>query len=124
MFLLNDISQFSDGVIWLQLGWPDMRLPILYTLSWPRRINTSEQTWPRLDFVKMGNLTFMEPDRQKYPALDLSFAAGRTGGTMTGVLSAANEKVRTVIRVALICGCFILIVLLSIEDIHTLWPAR
>ena len=39
----------------------------------------------------MGNLTFREPDRAKYPALDLAFAAGRAGGTMTGVLSAANE---------------------------------
>lgn len=42
----------------LQLGWPDMRLPILYTMSWPERVNCSEQTWPRLDFIKMGDLTF------------------------------------------------------------------
>jgi 1-deoxy-D-xylulose-5-phosphate reductoisomerase len=75
-----------------QLGWPDMRLPILYTLSWPERIPCSEVTWPRLDFVKMGNLTFKVPDRAKYPSMDLSYAAGRAGGTMTGVLSAANER--------------------------------
>ena len=72
-----------------------MRLPILYTMSWPERMPCSEQTWPRLDFVKMGNLTFKEPDRQKYPAMDVAYAAGRAGGTMTGVLSAANEQVRT-----------------------------
>lgn len=90
--IIHSMVETADSSVLAQLGWPDMRLPILYTLSWPRRISTSEQTWPRLDFVKMGDLTFMEPDRQKYPALDLSFAAGRTGGTMTGVLSAANEK--------------------------------
>ncbi len=77
-----------------QLGWPDMRLPILYTMSWPERVPCADATWPRLDFVKMGDLTFRSPDRAKYPAMDLAFAAGRAGGTMTGVLSAANEQVR------------------------------
>ena len=79
----------------VQLGWPDMRLPILYTMSWPERMPCSEQTWPRLDFIKMGDLTFKEPDRQKYPAMDVAYAAGRAGGTMTGVLSAANEQVQS-----------------------------
>ena len=71
-----------------------MRLPILYTMSWPERIPCSEQTWQRLDFLKMGDLTFKEPDRAKYPAMDVAYAAGRAGGTMTGVLSAANEQAR------------------------------
>ena len=70
-----------------------MRLPIMYTMSWPERVPVSDKTWPRLDFVKANSLTFMAPDRQKYPAVDLSYAAGRAGGTMTGVLSAANEQV-------------------------------
>ena len=43
--------------------------------------------------VQMGNLTFKEVDHAKYPAVDLAYSAGRAGGTMTGVLSAANEKV-------------------------------
>ncbi|CAD7694911.1 unnamed protein product [Ostreobium quekettii] len=90
--IIHSMVETSDSSVLAQLGWPDMRLPILYTMSWPNRVNTSEDTWPRLDFVKMGDLTFREPDRQKYPALDLSYAAGRAGGTMTGVLSAANEK--------------------------------
>ena len=72
-----------------------MKLPILYTMTWPERASCSEVTWPRLDFVKMGDLTFRSPDNAKYPAMDLAYAAGRTGGTMTGVLSAANEQVRT-----------------------------
>ena len=43
-------------------------------------------------FVRMGSLTFRTPDNAKYPSMDLAYAAGRAGGTMTGVLSAANEK--------------------------------
>jgi hypothetical protein len=77
-----------------QMGWPDMRLPIMYTMSWPERVAASEKTWPRLDFLKMGDLTFRAPDNAKYPAMQLAYAAGRMGGTMTGVLSAANEQVR------------------------------
>ena len=85
----------SCKLLCMQLGWPDMRLPILYTMSWPERVPCSEQTWQRLDFLKMGDLTFREPDRAKYPAMDAAYAAGRAGGTMTGVLSAANEQVGT-----------------------------
>ena len=60
-----------------QLGWPDMRLPILYTMSWPARVPCSEATWPRLDFAKASQLTFKPPDRQKYPSMDLAYSAGR-----------------------------------------------
>lgn len=74
------------------MGWPDMRLPIMYTMSWPARNPVTDKTWPRLEFTK--DLTFRAPDRLKYPALDLAYAAGRSGGTMTCVLSAANEQVR------------------------------
>ena len=70
-----------------------MRIPILVTMAWPQRLPCSEQFCPRLDFVKMGNLTFKAPDDAKYPAMNLAYAAGRAGGTMTGVLSAANEQV-------------------------------
>jgi len=54
-----------------------MRLPILYTMSWPERVPCSEATWPRLDFAKCAQLTFRPPDREKYPAMDLAYAAGR-----------------------------------------------
>lgn len=91
--IIHSMVETADSSVLAQLGWPDMRLPILYTMSWPERLNTSEKTWPRLDFIKMGNLTFKEPDRTKYPSMDLAYAAGRAGGTMTGVLSAANEQV-------------------------------
>ncbi|CAI5479759.1 unnamed protein product [Closterium sp. Yama58-4] len=90
--IIHSMVETQDSSVLAQLGWPDMRLPILYTLSWPDRVPTSEVTWPRLDFIKMGDLTFREPNRDKYPSMDLSYAAGRAGGTMTGVLSAANEQ--------------------------------
>ena len=54
-----------------------MRLPILYTMSWPERVPCSEQTWPRLDFRKCSELTFKEPDHAKYPSMELAYAAGR-----------------------------------------------
>ena len=90
--IIHSMVETSDSSVLAQLGWPDMRLPILYTMSWPERVECSEVTWPRLDFVKMGDLTFREPDVTKYPSLTMGYAAGRAGGTMTGVFSAANEQ--------------------------------
>jgi 1-deoxy-D-xylulose-5-phosphate reductoisomerase len=72
-----------------QLGWPDMKLPILYCLSWPERLDTP---WRRLDLTEVGALTFRAPDRAKYPCMGLAYAAGRAGGTMPAVLNAANEQ--------------------------------
>eukprot|EP01023_Acetabularia_acetabulum_P058770 TRINITY_DN698_c0_g1_i2.p1 TRINITY_DN698_c0_g1~~TRINITY_DN698_c0_g1_i2.p1 ORF type:complete len:491 (-),score=91.47 TRINITY_DN698_c0_g1_i2:528-1874(-) len=90
--IIHSMVETQDSSIIAQLGWPDMRLPILYTMSWPERVSNSEQTWPRLDFIKMGDLTFKTPDHKKYPSIAMAYAAGRAGGTMTGVFSAANEK--------------------------------
>ncbi|KAL6775759.1 DXR1 [Auxenochlorella protothecoides x Auxenochlorella symbiontica] len=89
--IVHSMIETQDSSVLAQLGWPDMRLPILYTMSWPERVPCSEVTWPRLDFVKAGNLTFRQPDHAKYPAMELAYSAGRAGGTMTGVMSAANE---------------------------------
>lgn len=70
-------------------GWTDMRLPLLYAISWPDRVYTD---WEPLDLVKAGTLTFREPDHAKYPCMAIAYAAGRAGGTMTAVLNAANEQ--------------------------------
>ena len=56
--IIHSMIETADSSVLAQLGWPDMRLPILYTMSWPERVQCSEQTWPRLDFIKMGDLTF------------------------------------------------------------------
>nr|AAT47184.1 1-deoxy-D-xylulose-5-phosphate reductoisomerase [Taxus cuspidata] len=90
--IIHSMVETQDSSVLAQLGWPDMRLPILYTMSWPERVPCSEITWPRLDLCKLGSLTFKAPDCVKYPSMDLAYSAGRAGGTMTGVLSAANEK--------------------------------
>ena len=87
--IIHSLIELQDTSMLAQLGWPDMRLPLLYALSWPERIYTD---WEPLDLVKAGNLTFREPDRAKYPCMDLAYAAGRAGGTMTAVLNAANEQ--------------------------------
>ncbi|MEO0536715.1 MAG: 1-deoxy-D-xylulose-5-phosphate reductoisomerase [Cyanobacteria bacterium P01_A01_bin.123] len=87
--IIHSLIEVQDTSVLAQLGWPDMRLPLLYALSWPERIYTD---WEPLDLVKSGDLTFREPDHDKYPCMELAYAAGRTGGTMTAVLNAANEK--------------------------------
>eukprot|EP00741_Cyanophora_paradoxa_P021690 tig00000241_g20936.t1 len=87
--IIHSMVEMKDTSVMAQLGWPDMRLPILYTLSWPERIQTS---WDRLDLVKCGSLTFRAPDYDKYPCIPLAYEAGRTGGSMTSVLNAANEQ--------------------------------
>ena len=87
--IIHSLIELQDTSVLAQLGWPDMRLPLLYALSWPERIQTD---WPRLDLVKSGDLTFREPDHEKYPCMQLAYAAGRAGGSMPAVLNAANEQ--------------------------------
>ncbi|GBF99000.1 1-deoxy-D-xylulose 5-phosphate reductoisomerase [Raphidocelis subcapitata] len=94
--IVHSMIETADSSVLAQLGWPDMRLPIIYTMSWPERVLVRDETWPRLDFLKANSLTFKTPDHAKYPSMNVAYAAGRAGGTMTGVLSAANEQVGAV----------------------------
>ncbi|MDX2229144.1 MAG: 1-deoxy-D-xylulose-5-phosphate reductoisomerase [Leptolyngbyaceae cyanobacterium bins.349] len=87
--IIHSLIELQDTSVLAQLGWADMRLPLLYALSWPERIATN---WEPLDLVKIGSLTFREPDHQKYPCMQLAYAAGRAGGCMPAVLNAANEQ--------------------------------
>ena len=87
--IIHSLIELQDTSVLAQLGWPDMRLPLLYALSWPERIYTD---WEPLNLVKAGSLTFKEPDHQKYPCMGLAYAAGRSGGAMPAVLNAANEQ--------------------------------
>jgi len=87
--IIHSLIELQDTSVLAQLGWPDMRLPLLYALSWPERIHTD---WKQLDLVKAGDLTFREPDHAKYPCMKLAYAAGRAGGLMPCVLNAANEQ--------------------------------
>lgn len=87
--IIHSLIEVQDTSVLAQLGWPDMRLPLLYALSWPERIYTD---WKQFDLVKAGDLTFREPDHDKYPGMQLAYAAGRAGGSMPAVLNAANEQ--------------------------------
>ncbi|TAF51379.1 MAG: 1-deoxy-D-xylulose-5-phosphate reductoisomerase [Oscillatoriales cyanobacterium] len=87
--IIHSAIELQDTSVLAQVGWPDMRLPLLYAISWPERVPAPLE---RFDFVKSGDLTFRAPDRAKYPCMDLAYAAGRAGGSMTAVLNAANEQ--------------------------------
>ncbi|MCC5624853.1 1-deoxy-D-xylulose-5-phosphate reductoisomerase [Nostoc sp. CHAB 5715] len=87
--IIHSLIELQDTSVLAQLGWPDMRLPLLYALSWPERVYT---TWQQLDLVKVRSLTFDAPNHQKYPCMQLAYAAGRSGGCMPAVLNAANEQ--------------------------------
>jgi 1-deoxy-D-xylulose-5-phosphate reductoisomerase len=87
--IIHSLIELQDTSVLAQLGWADMRLPLLYALSYPERIYTD---WQPLDLVKVASLTFREPDHHKYPCMNLAYAAGRAGGCMPAVLNAANEQ--------------------------------
>ena len=87
--IIHSMIELADSSVLAQLGWPDMKLPILYCLSWPSRLETP---WRRLDLTEVGQLSFRAPDPAKYPCMELAYAAGRAGGTMPAVMNAANEE--------------------------------
>lgn len=87
--VVHSMVEFVDNSVIAQLGTPDMRLPIQYALSYPKRMElvNSEQ----LDLIKIGKLNFRDVDLERYPAVEMAYFAGRTGGSMPTVLNAANE---------------------------------
>jgi 1-deoxy-D-xylulose-5-phosphate reductoisomerase len=88
--IIHSLVQFRDGSIKAQLGLPDMRLPILYALGYPERLQSD---FPRFNFLKYPNLTFEAPDIKNFRNLALAFEAMSIGGNMPCILNAANEVV-------------------------------
>lgn len=86
--IVHSMVQFSDGCVMAQLSQPDMRLPIQYALSYPRRIDLNTQ---RLDFAGLSRLTFEKPDTERFPCLRLAYEALDKGGNATCILNGANE---------------------------------
>lgn len=86
--IIHSMVQFEDGAVLAQLGLPDMKLPIAYALSYPRRLKNA---MPRLDFRQYASLTFEEPDMKRFRNLAYAFEAIRKGGNMPCILNAANE---------------------------------
>ena len=94
--LVHSLVAHTDGTLLAQLSVNDMRLPILYALGWPDRLDPPVET---LDLAAVGRLDFSPPDPERFPALDLARAALRAGGEMPAVLNAANEvAVETFLR--------------------------
>lgn len=86
--IIHSMVEFIDGVILAQLSSPDMCLPIQYALTYPDRL-PSERVQTNL--AKLGQLSFEDPDEDRFPSLRLARQAGRQGGTLPAVLNAANE---------------------------------
>ena len=88
--VIHSMVQYEDGAVKAQLGMPDMRLPIQYAFSYPQRIKAS---FDRLDFSKMTELTFEQPDTNSFRCLALAYEALHQGGNMACIVNAANEVV-------------------------------
>lgn len=86
--IIHSMVEFADGSIKAQLGVPDMRIPIQYALTYPKRLSAN---FPRLDFLTLKELTFEQPNFEKFRCLKLSYQALETGGAAPAVLNAANE---------------------------------
>ena len=88
--VIHSMVQFQDGAVKAQLGVPDMRLPIQYAFSYPKRLQSS---FDRLDFSQMTALTFEQPDTDRFRCLALAYEALNKGGNMACIVNAANEVV-------------------------------
>ena len=86
--VIHSMVEFADGAVIAQLGCPDMRLPISLALAYPERLPLEGK---RLDFSALKGLTFFEPDREKFPCLQLAFDAIEKGGNVPCAMNAANE---------------------------------
>lgn len=93
--IVHSAVEFIDGAVKAQLGVPDMRLPIQYAFSFPKRQSLSGE---RLDLFKIGNLHFERPDMEKFDCLKIAFEAAERGGNMPCIVNAANEIVNLAFR--------------------------
>ncbi len=87
--VIHSMVEFEDGAVMAQLGTPDMKLPIQYALCYPER---RPLPGDRLDFWKLKDIRFEEPDFENFRGLALAYQAGRTGGSLPTVFNAANER--------------------------------
>ncbi|MDR1356913.1 MAG: 1-deoxy-D-xylulose-5-phosphate reductoisomerase [Tannerellaceae bacterium] len=86
--IVHSMVEFADGAVMAQLGIPDMKLPISYAFSYPKRLTSKA---PRLDFRRYNTLTFEEPDTERFPNLAFALESMRRGGNAPCILNAANE---------------------------------
>jgi len=86
--IIHSMVEFVDGSIIAQMGVPDMRLPIQYAFTHPERIPSPVK---KVDLTALGGFTFLKPDREKFPCIDIAYDAIRRGGNAPCVMNAANE---------------------------------
>ena len=86
--IIHSMVQFKDGSVKAQLGVPDMKIPIQYALTYPRHFSSN---WERLDFKKVGDLTFEAPNFERFPCLSLAYDALEQKGSSSAVLNFAND---------------------------------
>ena len=86
--IIHSGVEFADGATLVQMGQPDMRVPIAYAMSYPERL---DNVAPRLDLTQVGPLTFEQPDFERFPALKLAYQVLETGGSAPVLLNGANE---------------------------------
>ncbi|MDD5120222.1 MAG: 1-deoxy-D-xylulose-5-phosphate reductoisomerase [Candidatus Omnitrophica bacterium] len=87
--LIHSMVEFNDGVVMAQLSVPDMRIPIQYALTYPKRLKNS---LAGIDFYSLSKMHFEKPDLKRFPSLGLAYWAAESLGTMPAVLNAANEE--------------------------------
>ncbi|MFR4519432.1 MAG: 1-deoxy-D-xylulose-5-phosphate reductoisomerase [Fusobacterium sp.] len=87
--IVHSLVEYKDNAMVAQLGATDMKLPIQLAFTYPKREEST--ALEKLDLMKVGNLTFEEPDMETFKGLPLAYRAGKTGGTMPVVFNAANE---------------------------------
>ena len=93
--IIHSAVQFSDGAVKAQLGVPDMRLPIQYAFTFPKRFSLSGD---RLDLFKLGAMHFEPADRKRFRCLELAYSAVEEGGNVPCILNAANEVANLAFR--------------------------
>ena len=86
--IIHSMVEYADGSVIAQMGHPDMREAIQFAFSFPSRLPLDNR---KLDFARLGALSFFAPDKEKFPALDIAYEALRLGGNMPCVMNAANE---------------------------------
>jgi 1-deoxy-D-xylulose-5-phosphate reductoisomerase len=86
--VIHSMVDYVDGTVLAQMGNPDMRIPIAYSMAWPERFDSGVEP---LNIFDVGRMDFQEPDLDRFPCLRLAYEAIATGGIMPTILNAANE---------------------------------
>lgn len=115
--IIHSLVEYKDSSVLAQLGCPDMRVPIQYALTYPKRIGNN---YEKMDFYRLGNLSFEKPNLEKFPSLRLAYDSLKAGGSMPTVLNGANEALVELFLQGKINFCDIPTILEKILEKHTI----